>query len=134
MGCNEALARFTFDSATVEAVAALGTIQYSSGTKNSKCITENAGNITLNRKGDYKVTVNVTTIATAAGVEEIQLYRNGTAVPGAHALETAAAVGDATSMSFSTFITVDCCGGLQLSVRSTPATSVRIANITIEQI
>lgn len=131
MSCNKKLARGTFDSATVAAVGENGTLPVTSFTTNSKCIENDNGVITVRGGGTYEVMVNVTTIATAAGVEEIQLYRNGTPVPGAHAFGTAAAVGDNVPMSFSTPITVECCGNTVLTVRSTPATSIRVYQINL---
>lgn len=128
---QQRLTRGTFDSPTVQAVLANGVIPVSSFTTNTNCIKNDNGTITVRHGGTYKVSVNVTTIATAAGVEEIQLYRNGTPVPGAHAQGTAAAVGDAVPMSFSTLITVEDCGQTTLTVQSTPATSVRIYDIDL---
>lgn len=131
MACNNKLARGTFDSATVAAVGANGILPATSFTTNTKCIENDNGVITIRGGGTYEVMVNVTTIATAIGVEEVQLYRNGTPIPGAHAQGTAAAVGDAVPMSFSTPVTVECCGATTLTVRSTPATSLRIYQINI---
>ena len=100
--CNckkKALGRFSFDNATVQEVAANGTIQLPLSTDNTSCIESNGGDVTIRGAGTYAISVNVTTIATAAGIEEIQLYRDGTSIPGAHAQQSAAAVGDASSMA-----------------------------------
>lgn len=47
--------------------------------------------------GVYEVLANFTYVATVAGVQETQMFRNGNAVPGAHALDTVATVGDDVS-------------------------------------
>lgn len=132
MSCNSPAARAVFDSATVQTVTANGIINMPEVTVNGRCISVASGVFTLRRNGTYRVDVNVTTIATAAGVEEIQLYRNGSPVPGAHALGTAAAVGDNVPMSFSALVTVDD-SPVTLDVRSAVATSVRVANVTIDR-
>lgn len=131
---NKALGRFSFDDATVQTVAANGTIQLPLATSASKCIEANGGNITIREAGTYLVTANATTAAAAAGTEEVQLFRDGNAVPGAHAIETAAAAGDLASMAFSTLVTVDRCGKAILALRSIPATTVRIANLVVEKV
>lgn len=132
MSCK-ALARGSFDSPTVQAVAANGQIQFANTATTCKDVVFNGGDVTIRRPGTYLVSVNASTAATAAGTEEIQLLRDGTAVPGAHALETAAAVGNLSTMAFATLVTVPRCGTATLSVRSVPATSVRVANIVIAE-
>lgn len=132
MSCK-ALARGSFDSPTVQAVAANGQIQFANTESTCEDVNFNGDDVVIRRPGTYLVEINATTVATAAGAEEIQLLRNGTAVPGAHAVETAAAVGNFTSMSFATLISVPRCGTASLAVRSIPATSVRVANIVIAE-
>lgn len=132
MSCK-ALARGSFDSPTVQAVAANGQIQFANTMSTCNDVTFNGGDITIRRPGTYLVAVNVTTAAVAAGTEEVQLLRDGTAVPGAHALETAAAVGNLSTMAFATLVTVPKCGTAALAVRSVPATSVRVAGIVIAE-
>lgn len=133
MSCNNAAIRAVFDSATLQDVAAGGTINLPEVTSNSCCATANGGTVTIKESGNYDVTWNVTTVATAAGVEEIQLYRNGSPVPGSHALGTAAAIGDYVPMSASTLVSVDCCCGDTLSLRTVGATTIRVANLIVEE-
>lgn len=132
MSCNTTAIRTVFDSATVQTVAANGIINMPEVTTTGRCASSASGITTIRRNGTYHVDVNMTTVATAAGVEEVQLYRNGSPVPGAHALGTAAAVGDNVPMAFSTLVTVDC-APVTLDVRSTPATSVRVATMNVKQ-
>lgn len=133
MSCNNAALRAVFDSATLQDVAAGGTINLPEVTSNSCCATANGGTVTIKESGNYDVAWNLTAVATAAGVIEAQLYRNGSPVPGAHAFETAAATGDYVSMSASTLVSVDCCCGDTLSLRVPNATSVRVASIIVEK-
>lgn len=134
MSCKTPILRAVFDSTTVQDVAANGIIQYSSVTSNSCCNSPvNAGVITLRDNGTYEVHFNVTLVATAAGPVEVQMYRNGTPVPGAHALGTAAAIGDNVNMAFTALVSVDCCA-TTLDFRAIDATSVRVANVTLEEV
>lgn len=123
-----------FDSPTVQAVDANGTIDLPEVTSNSRCATENGGTIALREKGTYEVHFNVTAIATAVGPVEIQMYRNGSPVPGAHAIAQAAAVGDNVNMAFTGLVTVECCGSDTISFRAITATSIRVANVTLEKV
>lgn len=134
MSCKAKIARAVFDSPTVQAVGAGGVINLPEVTKNTRCITVTGGAMTVRNGGTYNAHVNVTAVATAAGAQEFQLYRNGTPVPGAHAIATAAAVGDNVAVAFSTPITVECCGSTTIDVRSATATSIRIADLTLEQV
>lgn len=131
MSCNTSAIRTVFDSPTVQAVAANGIINMPEVTTTGRCLSSASGVTTIRKNGTYHVDVNVTTVATAAGVEEVQLYRNGSPIPGAHALGTAAAVGDNVPMAFSALVSVDN-APVTLDIRSTPATSVRVANVTIK--
>lgn len=134
MSCRKTIARGSFDSPTVAVIQANGTIQFVNHQTTCDDVVFNGGDIVLRECGDYEIHFNATTIATAAGVEEIQMFRNGTAVAGAHALETAAAVGDASSMAFTALVTVSCCGEVNISFRSIPASSIRVANVTIDKV
>lgn len=132
MSCKEPLIRAAFDSATLQEVAADGVIELPNVTVSSTCdATVSGGTVTLRTPGTYVVHVNVTTSAAAAGTEEVQLYVNGAPKIGAHALGTAAAAADLTPMAFNDLVTVECCGTASLTVRTTPATNVRVANVII---
>lgn len=134
MACKTPIFRAIFDSPTVQAVDADGIINLPEVTSNSKCATATGGTITLRNPGTYEVHFNVTAVATAAGPVEIQMFRNGTAVPGAHTIGTAAAVGDNVSLSFTALATIECCGSESLSFHAVTATSIRVANATLEQV
>lgn len=134
MSCNTPITRGVFDSTTLQTVAANGTINFPDVTSTGTCNTAASGVFTLRRAGTYIVHVNVTVTPTAAGVQEIQLIRNGSPVPGAHALETVAAAGDSASMAFTALVSVTNNASTTLFVRSVPATSIRVANITIEPV
>lgn len=136
MSNKTSILRAVFDNPTVQNVDAGGIIQFPDVTVNECCITPvNGGIITLrnNSKCNTNVDVqfNCTLVATAAGAVEVQMYRNGAPVPGAHALGTAAAIGDNIPLSFSTVITADCCNET-IDFRCINATSVRVANAILE--
>lgn len=67
-----------------------------------------------------------------AGVQETQMLRNGNAVPGAHALDTVATVGDDVSQAFHAIVTVPKnAPTATLNFKSANATSVRVANVIV---
>ena len=135
MSCKTPILRAVYDSPTAQAVAADGLIQFTSETSNSCCRDWlNQGTITLKQNGTYEIHFNATAVATAAGPVEVQMYRNGTPVPGAHAYGTAAAVGDFVPLSFTALATVDCCCGDTISFRAITATSFNVANVTLEAV
>lgn len=134
MSCNTPILRGVFDSTTLQAVAAQGSIQFAEYTSNAQCNSGTGGVITLRNPGTYIVHFNATVSATAAGAQELQLVRNGSLVPGAHAIETAAAAGDLASLAFTALVTVTRGNATTLSVRALNAMNIRIANITIEEV
>lgn len=134
MSCNSPILRAVFDSTTLQAVAANGTINMPDVTNNTTCNAISGGVVTLNRAGTYIVHFNATVSATAAGAQEIQMLRNGSPVPGAHAIETAAAAGDLASMAFTALVTVQSGNTTTLSFRAANAMNIRIANVTIEKV
>lgn len=136
MSCKTPIFRAVFDSTTVQNVAADGLIQFPNVTSNECCNENqvNAGTITLTTNGTYEIHFNASLVATAAGTQEVQMYRNGSPVPGAHAIATAAAIGDTVALGFTALVTVNCCCGDTISFRCPTATSVRIANVTFETI
>lgn len=92
-------------------------------------------NITINRCGVYEVLANFTYAATVAGVQETQMFRNGNAVPGAHALDTVATVGDNVSQAFHAIVTVPKnAPTATLNFKSANATSVRVANVIVVKV
>lgn len=134
MSCKTPILRAVFDSPTVQAVDADGIIQFPDVTTNQCCGSPVTGGvIALNQCGDYEVHFNASVVATAAGQIEVQMFKNGTPVPGAHAFGTAAAVGDNVSLSFTGLVSVDCCEK-DITFRPTTATSIRVANVTLEEV
>lgn len=133
MACNTPVFRAVFDSTTLQAVEANGLINFTEFTSNAKCNTGSGATITLRNPGTYIVHFNATVSATAAGAQEIQMLRNGSPVAGAHAIETAAAVGDLASMAFATPITVTNGNPTTISFRATNATNIRIANAVLAE-
>lgn len=70
-----------------------------------------------------------------AGVQETQMFRNGNAVPGAHALDTVATVGDNVSQAFHAIVTVPKnAPTATLNFKSANATSVRVANVIVVKV
>ena len=134
MGCKT-LARFNFDNATVATLAENGNVQFSSGTISNDCVSYDGSNITINRSGVYLILFNATFVATATGTVESQMYRNGNAVPGAHAIDTVAAVGDFVSQAYHALVTVPRNGSdTVINFRTPTATSERIANAIIVKV
>ena len=87
------------------------------------------------RCGVYEVLANFTYVATVAGVQETQMFRNGNAVPGAHALDTVATVGDNVSQAFHAIVTVPKnAPTATLNFKSANATSVRVANVIVAKV
>lgn len=134
MSCKIPSLRAVFDSPTLQSVAAGGVISLPNVTSNTKCLTASDGTIAIRNPGTYKVSWNVTATANAAGPVEVQLYRDGSPVPGSHAAATAAAAGNLVPMSASALVTVECCGSEALALRMATAAGVRIANVAIEKI
>lgn len=135
MSCKTPIFRAVYDSAAVQPVAADGLILFNSTTSNQCCKDMyNEGTITIKQSGTYEIHFNATLAATAAGTQEVQMYRNGNPVPGAHGLETAAAIGDFANIAFTALVTVDCCCGDTISFRCPEATSIRVANVTLEEV
>lgn len=134
MSCKTPILRALFDSPTVQTVDANGIIQLPDVTSNECCSDQvTGGSIMLRNKGTYEVHFNCTLVGTAAGAVEVQMYRNGSPIPGAHALGTATAVGDNVPLSFTALTTVDCCAQT-IDFRCIDATTVRVANVTIERV
>lgn len=100
------IGRFVYDSSTPAVVSANGNVPLPTSTVSNNCISCDGSNITINRCGVYEILANFTYTATVAGVQETQMFRNGNAVPGAHALDTVATVGDNVSQAFHAIVTV----------------------------
>lgn len=73
--------------------------------------------------------------AEAEAPQETQMFRNGNAVPGAHALDTVATVGDDVSQAFHAIVTVPKnAPTATLNFKSANATSVRVANVIVVKV
>lgn len=89
----------------------------------------------INNSGLYQIVANFTFAATEAGPIETQMYRNGNALPAAHAIDTGAAASNLVSQAFSALVTVPCnAPQATINVKALSATSVRIANIIVVKI
>ena len=129
------LGRFVYDNATASAVTTGGNILLPNSTVTSSCVSCDGSNITISRGGTYLIVADFTFAATATGAQETQMYRNGNAVLGAHAINTVAAIGDYVSQSFSTLVTVPKNAPLTtLNFKSADAASVRVANVIVSKI
>lgn len=83
----------------------------------------------------FQIVANFTFAATAEGPIETQMYRNGNALPAAHAIDTGAAASNLVSQAFSALVTVPCnAPQATINVKALSATSVRIANIIVVKI
>lgn len=79
---------------------ALGTAVHRYGCKNGQPIINLVNNgIVLNECGYYKITANVTAAPTADGPVTVTLLQDGNPIPGARATNTAAAAGNAVSVT-----------------------------------
>lgn len=129
------IGRFVYDSSTPAAVSANGNVPLPTATVSNNCISCDGSNITINRCGVYEVLANFTYVATVAGVQETQMFRNGNAVPGAHALDTVATVGNNVSQAFHAIVTVPKnAPTATLNFKSANATSVRVANVIVVKV
>lgn len=126
------IGRFVYDSTTATAIAANGAIPLPASTVSTRCVSCDGYNININKSGVYQIIGNFTFSAAAAGPIETQMYRNGNAVAGAHALSTAAAASDFASQTVSTIITVPCnAPTATINFKALDATSVRVANVIV---
>ena len=129
------IGRFVFDNVTPSAIAANDTVPLPTATTSNNCVSCDGNNVSINRSGVYEISANFTYTATATGLQETQLYRNGNAVPGAHSIDTVATVGDDVSQAFNAVVTVPRNSPTAtLNFRSTNATSVRVANVIVVKI
>lgn len=129
------IGRFVYDSSTPAAVPANGNVPLPTATVSNNCISCDGSNITINHCGVYEILANFTYTATAVGVQETQMFRNGNAVPGTHALDTVAAVGNDVSQAFHAIVTVPKnAPTATLNFKSANATSVLVANVIVVKV
>lgn len=126
----------------VPATIPFNNILSQSGNSNCNCgdnFSAGGTNVSLNKPGTYRVTVNADILGTAAGIVALQLLNNNVAVPGALASVTTAA-GTTYNAGFSTIIKVNrscACqnnnANLQVQLQTTTATLSNV-NITVQRI
>lgn len=134
-GASPYLYKRALSSNTWKKIAAGDTIPVPNSTVSNKCVSCDGKNITINNSGLYQIVANFTFAATAEGPIETQMYRNGNALPAAHAIDTGAAASNLVSQAFSALVTVPCnAPQATINVKALSATSVRIANIIVVKI
>lgn len=132
---RKTVGRFVTDVTTPVAIEADRNIVFNGKTISTKCVSyDGNGGIKLNGQGLYMIYANFTATATAVGNIGIQMYEDGTAVPGAHGISSAAAVGDVRNIAFNGVITVRCNCDKTLTFRSSVDTSYNIANVIVEKV
>lgn len=132
---TKTLGRFVLDTTTAQSLAEGQNIPLPVSTVSTNCISCDGSNITINRCGVYEVSANFTFVATAAGPLETQAYRNGNALPGAHAIDTATTIGNLTSQAFTAIVTVPKNAPVAtINFKVADATSVRIANVIVTKV
>lgn len=124
------IGRFVFDSATAQAVAAGGNLPLATATA-TRGLTCDGEAVTIDQAGTYLIEASATLAATEAGAVETQLYRNGSAVAGAHAYGTAEAEGDYVPQAYAAVVTVPRCGQAVVGIRAVDATSVVVAELVV---
>lgn len=134
MGCKT-IGRFTYDNATAALIEENGPVPLPNQTVSTNCIKCDGENIMVNTGGAYIINANFTFVGTAVGQVETQLYRNGNPIPGAHAIDSIAAVGDDVTQSINTVITVSPrVPQATVNFRVADATSLRIANVIVTKV
>ena len=89
----------------------------------------NGNSISLYGAGYYKLTVNATISASAAGDITISVLKNGAGVPGASASATAAAEGNLINLSVDVVFRETCCNPLSDVIVTLGGTAASITNI-----
>lgn len=125
------IGRFVYDSATAQAVDAGGNLPLTTATATCN-LTSDGESVTINQGGVFLLLASATLVSTAADTTaEVQLYRNGSAAPGAHAYGTAAEEGDYMPLSFATVVSVPKGGQAVVSLRTTDAASVLVSELIV---
>lgn len=128
------IGRFVYDSTTLNTIEENGSIPLPTSTISTNCMTTDGTNITINAPGVYEIDSNFTSTATAAGSLEIQLYRNGNPIPGAHCVNTLTTAGDYISQDINGIITVPCNAPATVNFKFISGGQVRIANVIITKV
>lgn len=106
------------------AIAANGTVPFGSIIRRfGQCVNLDGSDITVCGQGYYDVECSVTLLPVAAGNIGIQLYADGSPVPGANAQGVGAA-GSPLNLFISSLVRQKCCGATSLSLRLVTPTGV----------
>ena len=109
---------------TNAAVVANGAIPFGSIIRRfGQCVQLDGSDITVCGQGYYDVECSVTLLPTAAGNIGIQLYADGSPIPGANAQGVGVA-GSPLNLSISSLVRQKCNGATSLSLRLTTPTGV----------
>lgn len=96
-----------------------------------RTIDVNGNNIVLNEGGYYVITIGATVTDSAAGTITLQVYQDGTPIPGAITAANVAVANDATSVSIPFGVKVaNCSSSIITLVATTTAGNVIISNVT----
>lgn len=128
------IGRFVFDNAISQPVTANGNIPLPTKTVNNNCVQCDGYNVTIDKCGTYLILANFTFPATATGTIETQMFRNGNAVPGAHAVDTATTIGNYYSQAFNALVTVNRNAQTTINFKALSATSVRVAEVIVVKV
>lgn len=90
----------------------------------------NGNNIVLNDSGYYVITIGATVTDSAAGTVTLQVYQDGTPIPGAITAVNIAAANDAASVAIPFGVKVSGCSSIITLVATTTAGNVIISNVT----
>jgi len=103
-----------------------------------QCIGLSGNGIQFNSGGYYDVDTNITLSATEEGEVTVTLFKNGIAIPGANATQTAAAAGDIINLSLDAIIRQFECGynpgpaSLTFVITGIPVTVTNFASTIIK--
>lgn len=114
----------------VGGIIPLGSINRRFGCKCNNALDLNGNGITINESGYYDVDISVTATAAAAGNITVTLLKDGVAVPGATATETAAANGT-VALPITPLVRQMCGSGSTLTLVLT-GTAATINNVSVK--
>ena len=129
--CNNSLIYLvtpTLASILADGILPLSTI----ARRRSYAIQQSNDSILLNAPGYYKVSINITFTAPAAGDVTVELRQDGVAVPGATATETiTTATTEVRTISFDAIVRVPCCGAPSTLTFVNTGVAISSSNIAV---
>lgn len=129
--CNNSLIYLvtpTLASILADGILPLSTI----ARRRSSAIQQSNDSILLNAPGYYKVSLNITFTAPAAGDVTVELRQDGVAVPGATATETiTTATTEVRTISFDVIVRVPCCGAPSTLTFVNTGVAISSSNIAV---